>query len=411
MIPQPLSQSSRIEAIDVIRGFTLSGIMLVHMVEQYYAGPHPEKINAAGASVIDQIAVAFTSIFIMGKFYMIFSFLFGLSFFIQSSKRDSGFLLRFSWRLLILFAIGFIHHLHYRGDILTIYAILGMGLLLLSWLPDKALLIVALILVLDLPAFATRLVSAIAAGDGPVPSAFNIPDSERLAYFDTVKSGSYLDILEANLADFSTKMTFQVESGRIYITLGLFLLGVYAGRKQWFHNLGEKRPYFRRANRFALWSLMAAIVTALIVFGGANVMGIHVAESTQMLIGMLVYDLFNFALALFYVTAIVLLFLNERWKKRLMIFYPVGRMGLTTYLLQSLMGTLIFFSYGLGLLFDFGAAACFGLALVLFIVQIVFARTWFNYFQYGPVEWLWRSLTYFKIQSMKKKEATTSVTA
>lgn len=411
MTPQPLSQSSRIEAIDVLRGFTLFGIMLVHMVEQYYAGPHPDKIDAAGASIIDQIAIAFTSIFIMGKFYMIFSFLFGLSFFIQSSKHDSGFLLRFAWRLLILFVIGFIHHLHYRGDILTIYAILGMGLLLFSWLPDKALLVVALVLVLDLPAFATRLVSSIAAGDGPVPSAFNIPDSVRLAYFETLKSGSYLDILKANLADFSTKMTFQVESGRIYITLGLFLLGVYAGRKQWFHNLGEKRPHFRRAKRFALWSLLGVIVSALVVFGGANVMGIPVAESTQMLIGMLVYDLFNFALASFYVAAIVLLFLNERWSQRLMIFYPVGRMGLTIYLLQSLMGTLIFFNYGLGLLFDFGAATCLVLGIVLFIVQIFFARIWFNYFQFGPVEWLWRSLTYFKVQSMKKKEAITSTAA
>ena len=81
MTPQPLAQSNRIEAIDVLRGFTLFGIMLVHMVEQYYAGPMPEKIASAQPVIGDQIVSGFTGIFIMGKFYMIFSFLFGLKFF------------------------------------------------------------------------------------------------------------------------------------------------------------------------------------------------------------------------------------------------------------------------------------------------------------------------------------------
>jgi uncharacterized protein len=85
------------------------------------------------------IVLGFIGIFISGKFFMIFSFLFGMSFFIQLDKSDGSpaFLFRFAWRLIVLFIIGLVHHLHYRGDILTIYAVLGFGLLLCHKLPDK----------------------------------------------------------------------------------------------------------------------------------------------------------------------------------------------------------------------------------------------------------------------------------
>jgi uncharacterized protein len=406
MTPQPLSQSNRIEAIDVLRGFTLFGIMLVHMVEQYYAGPVPEKVVSAAPSIPDGIANAFVDIFIRGKFYMIFSFLFGLSFFLQSSKHDSSFLIRFAWRLLILFGIGLVHHLHYRGDILSIYAILGFGLLLFSWLPDRMLFVVAVILVLNVPGHLTRIIQELirTSPESGQAGIFNQDQNVLMKYYQTVKFGSYGDILLANLADFSTKMKFQVVFGRLYITLGLFLLGVYAGRKKWFDNLPEKRPALKKFVRYSLWTLLGVFLTALAVFGGANVLGIPVAQSVQFIVGMIFFDLFNLPMAVFYVAGIVLLFLNEKWTKRLMVFYPVGRMGLTVYLLQSLMGTLIFFSYGLGLLFELGAATCLAIGLILFVVEIFFARVWFNYFQYGPVEWLWRSLTYFKIQPMKKEE-------
>ena len=101
-------QSVRIEVIDVLRGFTLLGIILVHMTEQYYAGQPPEQYaNFAAKGLADQIVSGFIGMFIQGKFYMIFSFLFGLSFYIQLSKSDgsASFVTRFFWRLLILFAI------------------------------------------------------------------------------------------------------------------------------------------------------------------------------------------------------------------------------------------------------------------------------------------------------------------
>jgi uncharacterized protein len=104
----------------------------------------------------------------------------------------------------------------------------------------------------------------------------------------------------------------------------------------------------------------------------------------------------------------ILLWLRkEKWQKRLMVFYPVGRMGLTTYLMQTVFGTLIYFSFGLSMLNEFGSLVAFGLALVLFALQIVFARYWFTYFTYGPVEWLWRNLTYLKVHPITVSKTAT----
>ncbi|MDZ7650977.1 MAG: hypothetical protein U5K54_29695 [Cytophagales bacterium] len=134
--------------------FTLLGIIIIHFSEQYYAGGHPKSHANFNVHFLgDDIIMGFIGVLISGKFYMIFSFLFGLSFFLQLSKSDSrvSFFIRFFWRLIVLGLIGFIHHLHYRGDILTIYAMLGVGLLICYKFPDKLLLIVALLLVINVP--------------------------------------------------------------------------------------------------------------------------------------------------------------------------------------------------------------------------------------------------------------------
>jgi uncharacterized protein len=389
--------SDRIESIDVLRGFTLFGIALVHTVEQYYAGQPPQGVGIEG-NMADGITQGLVGILISGKFFMIFSFLFGLSFFLQFSRsdEDSNFFLRFAWRLLILFAIGMIHHLHYRGDILGIYAMLGFTLLFLNRLPDKYLLILALLLVFNVPSIITRGVQLFFPPDNP----FDQKQDELLAYYNTVKSGRYLDILRANLNSFAFKMQFQIFSGRIYITEGLFLLGVYAGRKRFFENVEQYLPFVKKWLRYSLFALLGAIVLGIAMAGIIFGLKLEVKQEILFLIGGPLADIANTALAAIYVGGILLLFQKEKWRKRLMVLYPVGRMGLTVYLLQTVFGTFIFFSYGLHLLFDIGAFYAFLIGFGFFILQIFFARWWFNHFAFGPVEWLWRTLTFFKVQKL-----------
>jgi uncharacterized protein len=392
-------KSNRIEVIDVLRGFTLLGIILVHFTEQYYAGQPPKVHENYGAhNLADMIVLGFIGIFISGKFFMIFSFLFGMSFFIQLDKSDDSpaFLFRFAWRLIVLFIIGLVHHLHYRGDILTIYAVLGFGLLLCYKLPDKFLLVLALLLVFDTPAILQRTFDILLSNSA---SPFPIGDEKELEiYYSTLKSGSYLDMLRANFYEFKSKFDFQILSGRLYITMGLFLLGLYAGRKKVFENI----PFFKKLIRLGLWMLLGCVVfaglLALIIF----VAKVEMSQAVQFLLGGTVYDVFNIALAAIYVGLIVTAFQREKWHRRLMNFYEVGRMGLTSYLMQALIGTWLLFSYGLALLGNFGASVWAAISLIVFALQIVFSKWWLGRFQYGPAEWLWRSLTYFKEWPLKK---------
>jgi uncharacterized protein len=391
----PTTLSTRIESIDILRGFALLGIVLVHMVEQYYAGQPPETVrNAMTSTIPDMIAAGFVGIFIVGKFYMIFSFLFGLSFFIQFSKhQDSTFLLRFAWRLVILFAIGLVHHLHYRGDILTIYALLGFGLLIFYRLPDRALLICGLILVFNLPSVIIRFVNLFISTD---TAQGNASSEHLLVYYNTIKHGSYFEILSANLREFVGKMIFQFTSGRIFITFGLFLLGIYVGRKKFFNNIEEHLALIRKLLRVSLYTIGGIIAIGGSVIGGLSFFDL-MTEQLGMLVGGLAYDTFNAALATIYVGGIILLLRKDKWFRRLHIFYPVGRMGLTTYLMQTAIGITIMFSIGFGLAYVLGSALSMLIGLLIFAFQIWFAHVWFRRFAYGPVEWLWRVLTYLKV--------------
>ena len=396
----------RIEVIDVLRGFTLFGIVLAHMVDQYYAGLPPEHAGSfASTNLADGMARAFTEVFISGKFYMIFAFLFGLSFHLQLSRSSnrSSFLLRFSWRLAVLFMIGLVHHLHFRGDILTIYAMLGFGLLLLYRLPDRYLLIAGIVLLLNVPSVVVRGIDVLVP-DGALAVSPAADQTVLLKYFDTLKSGAYVDILRANFFEFGTKMRFQFSSGRIYITFGLFLLGLCVGRRRVFEDLPSHLPSIRRLLKLSARVLLGCVLCALAGVGGAALFEISITEQALRLIGGMAIDLFSAALAAFYVAGVIVLFQQERWRGRLMNFHAVGRMGLTTYLMQTVCGALILFGIGWGLLAEMGASLLLAIAVAVFAIQIVFSEFWLKHFDYGIVEWLWRSLTYLKRQPLKKRQ-------
>src|SRR5258706_589594 len=351
-------KKDRIEIIDILRGFSLLGIVIVHFTEQYYAGQPPDAMaKLAPHNIVDQIVQGVSGILVQGKFFTIFSFLFGLSFFIQldKSKESGAFLIRFAWRLIVLFAIGFVHSLHYRGDILTIYAVLGFGLLLTYKLPDKVLLFIALFLIFDIPAFLTRIVQSFVETNG---NQFNADQKELQLYFDTLKHGDYLSIIKANVYEIIPKFKFQVMFGRIYITFGLFLLGLYAGRKNFFGTWENQIPWIKKICKISGWTILGCFVFVGLVFGVTALAKINLNQSLQFAFGGLALDVFNFCLAVLYVMGILMLFRKEKWKPRLLNFYALGRMGLTTYLMQTLFGVFIYFSLGFSLLNELGAAIC-----------------------------------------------------
>jgi uncharacterized protein len=397
-------RTERIEVVDVLRGFALFGILFTHISMQFVAGMLPEPVmQAMSGHPADQTLMILSGIFFQGKFYTIFSFLFGLSFALQMAapaRRGSGFLARYAWRLLLLGVIGLLHHVHWRGDILSIYAILGFAMLPFRNVPDKWLAAVALLLVLNVPA---RLTEGYRAATAPSAAAApGQPDEaakrEAQRYYDQIRHGSYGENLRENFYAFREKMAFQVDSGRIYMTLGFFLLGLYAGRRRFFESFDTHRAFFVRLCRYTGLGTLALIAAAVVLF-----LVIKLPENAYTsLLGGFIFDTGNAALTLFYVAGVTLLFGKPRWAKRLAGLAPVGRMGLTNYLVQTVIGLVHFQGYAFGLLGEIGVAFSSALALPVFALQVQYSKWWLSRFRYGPFEWLWRSGTYLRVQPFRR---------
>lgn len=270
--------TNRVLVIDMLRGFALLGIIIAHAAGAYLAGPTPAgketfNIHNPADGVANFLAMLLTS----GKFFTIFSFLFGLSFAIQlesAAGKNQRFGLRFLWRLMILFGIGYVHNLFYSGDILVVYAALGVLLLPARLLPDKWMLAVGLVLVLNIPGMIKDF-SALAtpaptseALPGPPPELMKTAAEE----FRIKSTGTISELVRMNAADgLKSKFLFQVITGRLWVTFGLFLLGMYAWRKKLFVLDEGNRTFFKRLFWITAVATLVATAGALLLglsFGG-----------------------------------------------------------------------------------------------------------------------------------------------
>lgn len=387
----------RIAAMDGLRAFALLGIVITHAAMSFLVGPPPDP-NFVTFSRLDGIVDQLVDLFASGKFFAIFSFLFGLSFAIQlerARQKGRSFSGRFVWRLAILWAIGFVHSLFFSGDILMIYALLGLLLIPFQRVGNKALLVTACILALNIPG----VIFGIVRVNNP-PANVEAALQARAEFMERAKrhyeikqSGTVSELVSINATESNVfRVMFQVFTGRLWVTFGLFLFGVYAGRIKLFQDTGENRRLFRRIFIWAGLAASALTVATIVVPGSFN------AATLADVIGWFISSVHQIALATFYVAAMTLLFWSRFSTALLDWLAPLGRLGLTTYLTQSAFAILIFYGIGFGLLGRLGVAACVAVGIGIFVLQILLARIWVQYFKLGPVEWLWRSLTYFKLQ-------------
>jgi uncharacterized protein len=401
----------RIEMIDALRGFALFGIIIAHFGGQFFAGFPPPGHNIPVKNNVDEVLDILSGILVFGKFFTIFSFLFGLSFGIQllgAKEKNKPFIARFAWRVLILLLIGFLHHLHFRGDILVIYGVLGFFLLLFVNTSNRWLLIWAIFFIVNGPTHILNIINLITATgstatvpSGPPPQIIKM-SMQATIFYDHAKQGDYLWIIKDNLTNgLSSKLQFQLLSGRLFVTLGLFILGFYMARKGIFKDIG----LYKKSIKKWFW---IGLGVSVIVVGCALLLGLQqfMGSPTTIkdLIGSVIIGLFDPALSLVYVAGFVLLYNRSAWQKRLSHLAPMGRMGLTTYLVQSVFGLFIFFGYGLNLLDVYGSTVAFALATAVFIAQIFMGKWWMKRFYYGPFEWFWRSATYFQWQPFRRKK-------
>lgn len=389
----------RIEIIDILRGFALLGIVLTHFIDHYFGGTIPVVKDT---STTDHFIKTFVVFFIDGKFYSIFSFLFGISFFIQlRNKNDTNFLFRFLWRLFILLIIGLLHHLHYRADILSTYALVGFLLVICYRLPDKYLFVVGIIFAANAPAtlyhslkIAPVQKTEVEPTKGPKATTSGVASHEEI-YFKTLKYGSYPEILKANVAEILPRLKFRMWSGKIFMIFGLFLLGYLVGKQGIFENVNN---YIRPMRNVLYASVVILVICMLFRFRILALSGLTDRPGYWVLNSL--NDISNLLMATVYVTSLALVYQISRGRAVLMVFSEIGRMGLTTYLFQTFFGFILFF--GFNMLGELSHLQSFLAALVVFALQIVLSRAWLKRFRYGIFEWAWRSLTYLKVVGFKK---------
>jgi uncharacterized protein len=398
----PVAAASRIDLLDVLRGVAIFGILIANMmvVSGYFFLIEAERAVLATAAADDVVAFL-VRMLLEGKFYSIFSLLFGYGFAVQfasAAARGVEFAPLFRRRLRGLLLIGLAHAVFlWYGDILLLYALLGFLLLRFRQSPDRTLLRVAVAcLVLPVAIYLLMLAVSLALGSGapPPPPAVDAgpdPTAEFVAMMTTAwREGSWLDSFRANLFGLAGRWVDLFISVRFPKVFGMFLLGLYLGRRGFGTDLDCDRPRLRRI----LIAGLGIGLPASAAMSWLEGLGVYFPPSLLGLLQTVVAAVGVPTLALAYAAGIALAF-GSAWGRRLvgrMGF--AGRMALTNYLMHSAIMIVLFYGWGLGWYGSMGPAITTPIALAICAAQVPLSRWWLSRFQFGPVEWLWRQYTY-----------------
>ncbi|MFC3885159.1 DUF418 domain-containing protein [Bacillus songklensis] len=398
----PISTKERIVTIDIIRGFALLGIFLVNMpayhspdfLMQLY-GIHKEQKG------IDYWVDLFLQLFIQMKFYTIFSFLFGLGFYIFMSRAEQKGLATgrlFTRRIFALFLFGAAHLiLLWFGDILHVYAITGLLLLFFYKRENKTLLAWAFSLLFVIHALMSIQFFIPASTLEEMKEASQQDHSGKLTeYMQVYGNANYAEWVSYR---FDTEIIPILMNLPVTMTmvLAMFLFGLYAGRMGFFQPDTPHLHFIKKTQMITfLLSVPLVIFLALLKLHIVDP-GIYRQAAVQ-----LFTSLSGMTLCFFYISSLTLLVRNERWHKMLRPLGYAGQMALTNYLSQTIICIILF--VGFGFYGKISLAAGTLICLLIYVLQITFSYIWLKRYKFGPTEWLWRSFTYGYFQPMKKEQ-------
>lgn len=384
--------------LDSLRGLALLGICLANFPEfSLYTFLDSTAQEAMPTAGIDTVVRYLQYIFIDGKFYTLFSLLFGIGFSIilsNSAQNNRNGIAIFYRRMSVLFLIGLFHLLFlWAGDILILYAFMGFFLPLFRNVSDKKLLIFASVLLL--------FPIAIDAGVEIFGWNFAAPAISATEYFHgkagidahnfpvwLVEEQSYIDVLKFNLAGSFIRMQEFIDGNRVFKVLGLFLLGLYIGRKGIYANLIENKASLKKVMKYGL--IIGFPTSILYAWSAMNAHPIGLAGHSA------IYTVSVVPLSFAYISAIYLWYIKNPERSIFKVFAAPGRMALTNYLMQSVFGMIIFYGIGFELGARTGLIYVVLIATAVFSIQIIYSYLWLHYNRFGPLEWGWRMLTYGK---------------
>jgi len=382
-----MSESTRLHVVDALRGFAIVSIMLLHNIEHfdfYYAAEGiPAWMVPIDKGIWDTMFFLFG-----GKSYAIFSLLFGLTFFIQSDNQErkgKDFRLRFAWRLLLLLGFGIINSAFYEGDILTIYAILGFALIPVAKLNSKVVLAIALLLMLQ-PYEWYNVIYGIQHPD------LKLSDPASWAYFgkagEYITQNSFVDTIVGNLTNGKTAVVLWTwEVGRVFQTISLFMFGMLAGRKAMFDSTNVNR---KRWSKILVVSILAFVPLYICK---NNIPEWFASAAIHRPLQTIVTSWSNMAFMLVLVSGFVLLFQTMIVGKVLRVFSAFGRISMSNYIMQSILGAFIYYGFGLGMYKYTGPTYSILIGVGLAVLQGIFSNWWIKSNKTGPSETYWHKLT------------------
>lgn len=383
-----LKPNTRIDVADILRGIAIGGIVLIHFIEQLNFYIFPEPSSELMAKVNECV---WDSIFFLlaGKMYAIFSMLFGLSLFIQHDNQAQlgvDFRPRFVWRMVLLMLFGLFDLLFYNGDILTLYAVCGVLVLPFVRASNRVLVGATILFALQPIEIAYIVMGLFDAST----TSLDLGSSELFkAILPAQAEGSWLDVAQKGIEKgFLVNYTWAIEHGRATQTIFLFLLGIFIGRKRLFYDEGNNITIWKRILVVSLCAFAVLFPLYKIVPDMVDVASIK--QSLSVMLNMWK----NLAMMFVYVSGVVLLYYRTSARNILIKIAPYGKMSLTNYLTQSIVGGFVFYNWGLGMYRYSGHASSLLLGVLCVVLQYIFCRWWLSRHSHGPFEALWRKLTW-----------------
>lgn len=412
----PVRTNEREIFMDVLRGFAILGIFIANLGSGF--SWYSEDAHLSGPFLLQHWDPKMTFIhhmLIEGKFYSIFSLLFGWGIALQIKKgKEAGIdaLPTIKRRLYFMLILGFIHLLIWPGDIVFFYALLAFLLLPLRKFSNKTLLITSGLLILSpillyglkwwFPVLnfpARQLREAGIWTDMKLNPEFAAIKSEA-EYLKLIKNSGWLTYFKGNVSGIFFRFYYLFFVSRISKVLGMFLIGYVIGRTNFYKNIMQNKKLVR-----------AVIISGLVIGLPANfilahymstAMGDYFMLKQKGLYQTIAYALGVVPLALAYVGVFMLAFKTRIGNKFLSLLAPVGKMAFSNYMMQSVVANFVFFPAGLGLFGQIGPVYYTLFGICFFILQVMISTLWLKYFNYGPIEWVWRSATYKKWQQNRK---------
>jgi uncharacterized protein len=408
----PVKVTDRILYLDILRGIAILFIFLANITYLSGTAFYSESMASAFSTAqVDHALEIFFFTLIDGKFYSIFSILFGIGFVVQYNnvmKGNRPFVPFFTRRMLGLLVIGGIHLVFiWPGDILTLYALLGLVLIFFRNFEDKRLLRwAAVLLVLPIVHWCAMYFTGVYypfalfrfVSQQAVPLGLITPESvgtefPRFSPSANIASTDFFQWFQMQTKLSAMRLGGILMEGRIFKVLALFLIGIWAGRQILDKNILDNTTLLKKITTWGfVVGLPFSVLRSVIEFGSFD------GDVVEFLYYFF-YALGVVPLACGYAAGIALIVITR--PKALAWFAPVGRTALSNYLFQSVFSIFIFYGIGLGLTQQFGFSVVVLIAIAIFTWQMVFSTIWLRYFRFGPIEWLWRQMTYGKWISIK----------